>query len=109
MSWPSTLDQVTMVEVFHTYRLFIKNYNYNYIGLLFLGIFSQFRRFLSFSFNTASSNDARIKPTIVEVLRASNHYTANEGPVRIQYKCLVPIYVFQEMKLQSLGISKTEL
>jgi hypothetical protein len=25
--------------------------------------------------------------------------TANEGPVRIQYKCLVPIYVFQEMKL----------
>jgi hypothetical protein len=26
-------------------------------------------------------------------------YTANEGPERIQYKCLVPIYVFQEMKL----------
>jgi hypothetical protein len=26
-------------------------------------------------------------------------YTANEGPVRIQYKCLVPIYVFPEMKL----------
>jgi hypothetical protein len=25
--------------------------------------------------------------------------TANEGPVRIQYKCLVSIYVFQEMKL----------
>jgi hypothetical protein len=25
--------------------------------------------------------------------------TANEGPVRIQYKCLVPIYVFLEMKL----------
>jgi len=25
--------------------------------------------------------------------------TANEGPVRIQYKCLVPIYVFAEMKL----------
>jgi hypothetical protein len=25
--------------------------------------------------------------------------TANEGPVRIQYKCLVPIYVFPEMKL----------
>jgi hypothetical protein len=24
---------------------------------------------------------------------------ANEGPVRIQYKCLVPIYVFPEMKL----------
>jgi hypothetical protein len=26
-------------------------------------------------------------------------HTANEGPVRIQYKCLVPIYVFPEMKL----------
>jgi hypothetical protein len=25
--------------------------------------------------------------------------TANEGPVRIQYKCLVPIYLFPEMKL----------
>jgi hypothetical protein len=32
-----------------------------------------------------------------------------EGPVRIQYKCLVPIYVFPEMKLRSLDISKTEL
>jgi hypothetical protein len=36
-------------------------------------------------------------------------YTANEGPARIQYKCLVPIYVFPEMKLCSLLISKTEL
>ncbi len=26
-------------------------------------------------------------------------HTANEGLMRIQYKCLVPIYVFQEMKL----------
>ncbi len=26
-------------------------------------------------------------------------HTANEGPVRIQYKCLVPIYVFPRMKL----------
>jgi hypothetical protein len=25
--------------------------------------------------------------------------TANEGPVRIQFQCLVPIYVFPEMKL----------
>jgi hypothetical protein len=33
------------------------------------------------------------------------HYTANEGPVRIQYKCLVPNYVFPEMKLCSLVIS----
>jgi hypothetical protein len=36
-------------------------------------------------------------------------YTANEGPVRIQYKCLVPIYVFPEMKLCVLLISKTKL
>jgi hypothetical protein len=29
----------------------------------------------------------------------SSLYTANEGQMRIQYKCLVPIYVFPEMKL----------
>ncbi len=34
---------------------------------------------------------------------------AHEEPVRIQYKCLVPIYVFPEMKLRGLVISKTEL
>jgi hypothetical protein len=31
------------------------------------------------------------------------------GPVRIQYERLVPIYVFSEMKLCTLLISKTEL
>jgi hypothetical protein len=36
-------------------------------------------------------------------------HTANEGPVRIQYKCQVPIYVFSEMKLGGLVTSKTEL
>ncbi len=36
-------------------------------------------------------------------------YTANERPARIQNKCVVPIYVFPEMKLRSLVISKTEL
>jgi hypothetical protein len=30
-------------------------------------------------------------------------HTENEGPVRIQYKCLVPTYVFPEMKLCSLS------
>jgi hypothetical protein len=34
--------------------------------------------------------------------------TVNEGPVRIQYKCLVPIYLFPEIKLRGLIISKTE-
>ncbi len=36
-------------------------------------------------------------------------FTENEGPVRIQYKCLVRIYVFPEMKLNGLIISRTEL
>jgi hypothetical protein len=35
-------------------------------------------------------------------------HTANEGPVRIQYKCLVVIYVFLEIKLLQY-FSKTEL
>ncbi len=33
----------------------------------------------------------------------------NEEPVRIQYKWLVPIHVFSEMKLRGLVISKKEL
>ncbi len=37
------------------------------------------------------------------------HCTAYEGLVRIQYKCRVPIYVFPEMKLRGLVISKEEL
>jgi hypothetical protein len=32
--------------------------------------------------------------------------SAKEGLVRIQYKCLVPIYVFPEMKQRGLVISK---
>jgi hypothetical protein len=36
-------------------------------------------------------------------------FTANEGPVGIQYKCLVPIYVFPEIKLRGILISKTEV
>ncbi len=31
--------------------------------------------------------------------RSRERYTAKEGPVRIQYKCLVPIYICPEMKL----------
>jgi hypothetical protein len=37
------------------------------------------------------------------------YLTAYEGPMRILYKYLVPIYVFPEMKLCGLVISKTEL
>ncbi len=32
-------------------------------------------------------------------------YTVNEGPVRIQYKCLVPIYVFPKMKQNYIVLS----
>ncbi len=32
-----------------------------------------------------------------------------KGRVRIQYECLVPIYVFPDTKLHSLVISKAEL
>jgi hypothetical protein len=38
-----------------------------------------------------------------------DNYTANEGPVRIKYKFLVPIYVLPEMKMHGLFISKAEL
>jgi hypothetical protein len=31
-----------------------------------------------------------------------------KGPVRIQYKCLVPIYVFPEMKPSGLAISRKQ-
>ncbi len=37
------------------------------------------------------------------------YLAASEGPVKIQYKCLAPIFVFPEMKLRSLVIYKTEL
>jgi hypothetical protein len=43
------------------------------------------------------------------ISRLKSLCTANEGPERIQYKCLVPIYVFSEIKLCSLVIYKTEL
>jgi hypothetical protein len=33
------------------------------------------------------------------ILYRTDKFTANEGPLRIQYKCLVPIYEFPEMKL----------
>jgi hypothetical protein len=54
----------------------------------------------------------QINRTQINVLHFHRHikkYAANEGLVRIQYECLVPIYVFPEMKLSGLVISKTEL
>ncbi len=39
----------------------------------------------------------------------THSYNAKEGPVRIQYKCIVPIYVLPEMKLPGHIMSKTEL
>jgi hypothetical protein len=45
-----------------------------------------------------TSQGPRPYPTL-PILPSSLIHTANEGPMRIQYKCLVPIYVFPEMKL----------
>ncbi len=47
------------------------------------------------------------KESIMEISFAV--YSANEGPVTIQYKCLLPIYVFPEMKLHGPIISKTKI
>ncbi len=41
--------------------------------------------------------------------RSVSFHTANEGPVRILYKCLVPTDVFPDMKLCGLIIFKKEL
>jgi hypothetical protein len=49
------------------------------------------------------------KNTTVTQIHISADSTANEGPVRIQYKCLDPIHVFTGMKLCNLLISKTEI
>jgi hypothetical protein len=43
------------------------------------------------------------------LLLFQNSLTAKEGPVSIKYKCLLPIYVFPEMKLCSLLISKPKI
>jgi hypothetical protein len=42
-------------------------------------------------------------------LYPKSRHTANEEQVRIQYECLVQIYVFPKMKMRGLDISKTEL
>jgi hypothetical protein len=42
----------------------------------------------------------RIKILLLDICFTRLLITTNEGPVRIQYKCLVPIYVFPEMKLR---------
>jgi hypothetical protein len=47
--------------------------------------------------------------SIYDAQHRSNYHTTNEGLVRIQFKWLVPIDVFPEMKLRGLDISKTEL
>jgi hypothetical protein len=51
-----------------------------------------------------SSRDGIIRPlrNILDTKNFHQTYTANEGPVRIRYKCLVPIYLFPEIKLCSV-------
>jgi hypothetical protein len=55
---------------------------------------------------TARKSQSKLCHTTIEGLHS---HTTNEGLVRIQYECLVPIYVFPEMKLCGLSISHTEL
>jgi hypothetical protein len=58
----------------------------------------------------AKTGDATSRETERQVSESRRYRrTANEGQVRIQYKCLVPIYVFPEMNLWGLVISKTDL
>jgi hypothetical protein len=61
--------------------------------------------------NVLSNRSGGLYATFIAAiwLYPKSRHTANEGPVRIQYKCLAPIYVFPEMKLRSFVISKTEL
>jgi hypothetical protein len=46
-----------------------------------------------------SSEKYHAAGTMDECTTYNIHLIANEGPVRIQYKCLVPGYVFPERKL----------
>jgi hypothetical protein len=63
------------------------------------------RRLTQAEFLSSMQEEERLKVSLQFCMTC----TANEGPLRIQYKCLVPIYVFPEMKLCSLVISKAEL
>ncbi len=45
------------------------------------------------------SNSLTINNGRVGLQRMDSFHTAHAGPVRIQFKCLVLIYVFPEMKL----------
>jgi hypothetical protein len=63
-----------------------------------------------FNFSGYSKNFYREGAEYCEGMLFFFDHNANEGPVRIQYKCLlVPFYVYPEMKLSSLLISNTEL
>ncbi len=58
--------------------------------------------------STCTKTSAQYSKFYYTTNRRQEH-TTYEGPVRIQYKCLVLIYVFPEMKLRNIIISKTEL
>jgi hypothetical protein len=58
--------------------------------------------------NKRIENEGSLLP-LIDMVWPAIIYTVNEGPLRIQYRCLVLIYVFPETKLRSLVISETEL
>jgi hypothetical protein len=45
------------------------------------------------------SSMSSVTPSTTSATAGTITTTANKGPMRIQYKCLVPIYVFPEMRL----------
>ncbi len=58
--------------------------------------------------NKRIENEGSLLP-LTDMVWPAIIYTANEGPLRIHYRCLVLIYVFPETKLRSLVFSETEV
>jgi hypothetical protein len=63
----------------------------------------------SLSFEVHDADLLVAESASIWVLLGLEPHTANEGPVKIQYYCLIQIYLFPEKKLLDLIISKTEL
>jgi hypothetical protein len=75
---------------FHSGNVYVLNFWYSACAVLLNGMATTI-------FWILSSNGMRAGVTFDQLDEAFS--AANEGLVRINYKCLVPIYVFSEMKL----------
>jgi hypothetical protein len=88
-----TLDNVAYTCML-SYPIVVSHLSFNFLRLLllysiYLGGYNNPMPELTLFPSQGSMNSATAKLV---------RWTANEGPVRIQYKCLVPIYVFLEVK-----------